>query len=132
MAFDLIIRDGLIVDGTGSKPFHGDIAIQQGTIAEIGNVSAKAQQEIDADDALVTPGFIDLHTHFDAQITWDPSCSPSTSLGVTSILMGNCGFCIAPCKPSDRDLTLRRPILAICDSKCVIVDTIRGRLFPDG
>ncbi len=102
MSFDLVIRDGLIVDGTGSEPFHGDIAIQQETIAEIGNVSAKAQQEINADGALVTPGFIDLHTHFDAQAGWDPALTPISWHGVTTALIGNCGVTFAPCKPKDQ------------------------------
>jgi len=102
MSCDLVIRDGLIVDGTGSEPFHGDIAIQNETIAEIGKASGKAKQEIDAEGALVTPGFIDLHTHFDAQAGWDPALTPISWHGVTTALIGNCGVTFAPCKPKDQ------------------------------
>ena len=102
MSFDVVIRDGLIVDGTGSKPFYGDIAIQSQTIEEIGKVSSKAKQEIDAEGALVTPGFIDLHTHFDAQAGWDPALTPISWHGVTTALIGNCGVTFAPCKPKDQ------------------------------
>tara|TARA_X000000368_G_scaffold341007_1_gene279321 strand:+ start:363 stop:2021 length:1659 start_codon:yes stop_codon:yes gene_type:complete len=97
-----VIRDGLIVDGTGSEPFYGDIAIQNETIAEIGKASGKAKQEIDAEGALVTPGFIDLHTHFDAQAGWDPALTPISWHGVTTALIGNCGVTFAPCKPKDQ------------------------------
>ena len=102
MSCDLVIRDGLIVDGTGSEPFYGDIAIQNETIAEIGKASGKAKQEIDAEGALVTPGFIDLHTHFDAQAGWDPALTPISWHGVTTALIGNCGVTFAPCKPKDQ------------------------------
>ena len=102
MSFDLVIRDGLIVDGTGSEPFYGDIAIQNERIAEIGKLSGKAKQEIDAEGAIVTPGFIDLHTHFDAQAGWDPALTPISWHGVTTALIGNCGVTFAPCKPKDQ------------------------------
>ena len=102
MSCDLVIRDGLIVDGTGSEPFYGDIAIQNETIAEIGKASGKAKQEIDAEGALVTPGFIGLHTHFDAQAGWDPALTPISWHGVTTALIGNCGVTFAPCKPKDQ------------------------------
>jgi len=102
MSCDLVIRDGLIVDGTGSEPFYGDIAIQNERIAEIGKLSGKAKQEIDAKGAIVTPGFIDLHTHFDAQAGWDPALTPISWHGVTTALIGNCGVTFAPCKPKDQ------------------------------
>lgn len=102
MAHDLVIRGGLIVDGTGGTPFSGDLAIDGDEIVAIGSVTARGKQEIDADGAAVTPGFIDVHTHFDAQIGWDPSLSPCSNHGVTSVLMGNCAVTFAPCKPSDR------------------------------
>ena len=102
MSCDLVIRDGLIVDGTGSEPFYGDIAIQNERISEIGKASGKAKQEIDAEGALVTPGFIDLHTHFDAQAGWDPALTPISWHGVTTALIGNCGVTFAPCKPKDQ------------------------------
>lgn len=102
MSNDLIIRNGLIVDGTGNEAFHADIAVQNETIAEIGKLSNKASREIDAEGALVTPGFIDLHTHFDAQAGWDPALTPISWHGVTTALIGNCGVTFAPCRPKDR------------------------------
>jgi N-acyl-D-aspartate/D-glutamate deacylase len=103
MAHDIVIRGGKIVDGTGALPFHGDIGIADGRIAEIGTIAAQGKEEIDADGAVVSPGFIDLHTHLDAQIGWDPDLTPISWHGVTTALMGNCGVTFAPCKPKDRE-----------------------------
>jgi N-acyl-D-aspartate/D-glutamate deacylase len=102
MGFDIVIRNGSIVDGTGAEPVAGDLAIQGGRIVEIGEVTGAGAQEIDAEGHLVTPGFIDLHTHLDAQIGWDPDLTPVSWHGVTTALMGNCGVTFAPCKPADR------------------------------
>lgn len=103
MAHDLVIRDGMIVDGTGSEPYQGDIAIDGDSITEIGKIDEKGQEEIQADGLTVTPGFIDLHTHLDAQIGWDPMMTSVTWHGVTTALLGNCGVTFAPCKPADRE-----------------------------
>ena len=103
MAHDLIVRGGRIVDGTGAEPFHGDIAIDGDTIAAVGEVDGSAAREIDAAGATVTPGFVDLHTHFDAQAGWDPLLTPVSWHGVTTALFGNCGVTFAPCKPADRE-----------------------------
>ena len=104
---DLIIRNAQIVDGTGSPAQSGDVAIDDGKITELGSGLGRGSEEINADGLTLAPGIIDLHTHYDAQLTWDASASPSTGLGVTTTLIGNCGFTIAPCKPEHRDLTLR-------------------------
>ncbi len=104
MTHDIVIRGGEIVDGTGSEPSAGDVAIDGGTIAAVGQVDGRGRREIDAKDHLVTPGFVDLHTHLDAQIGWDPFLTPVSWHGVTSVLMGNCGVTFAPCKPSDKEL----------------------------
>ena len=103
MSHDLVIRGGVIVDGTGNEPFEGDIAIEGNTIAAIGTVEENGVEEIHADGNTVTPGFVDLHTHLDAQIGWDPHMTSVTWHGVTTALMGNCGVTFAPCKPDDRE-----------------------------
>lgn len=104
MAHDLVIRGGRIADGSGAEVFSGDIAINGSTITEVGTVSGKGHRELDADGLLVTPGFVDIHTHLDAQIGWDPACTPISWHGVTTALLGNCGVTFAPCKPQDRGL----------------------------
>ncbi|MDA7755060.1 amidohydrolase family protein, partial [Pseudomonadales bacterium] len=103
MSHDLIIRGGLIVDGTGSQPYPGDIAIDGDTIVAIGNVEGNGARELDAKGHAVTPGFVDLHTHLDAQAGWDPDLTPIVWHGVTTALIGNCGVTFAPCKPEDRE-----------------------------
>jgi N-acyl-D-amino-acid deacylase len=103
---DLLIRNTLIVDGSGTEPFVGDVAVSDGRIVEIGAVAADAHESVDGSDLALAPGIIDSHTHYDAQITWDPWTSPSVSLGVTTAIMGNCGFTIAPCREENRELTL--------------------------
>jgi N-acyl-D-aspartate/D-glutamate deacylase len=103
----LIIRHGTIVDGTGAKPFVGDIKIVDGLIKEVGQVSGTADQEIDAKGLLVTPGFVDIHTHYDGQVTWSNKVGSSSQLGVTTVVMGNCGVGFAPCKPEDREITMK-------------------------
>lgn len=103
MAHDIVIRGGTVVDGTGSEPVTADVSIHDGRIDEIGRIASKGDQEIDADGLIVSPGFIDLHTHLDAQIGWDPDLTPVSWHGVTTALMGNCGVTFAPCKPQDRE-----------------------------
>ncbi len=100
--FDLIINNGTLVDGTGSKSKIGNIAIKNGIIAAIGNFSGKANEVIDATNLVVTPGFVDIHTHYDGQAIWDSQLKPSSIHGVTTVVMGNCGVGFAPCKPEDR------------------------------
>ncbi len=107
MAHDLIIRGGTVVDGSGSQRFMADVGIKDGMIAEVGRITATAARTIDADGLIVSPGFIDGHTHMDAQVAWDPLGSCSCWHGVTSVVMSNCGFALAPCKPEDRDLYAR-------------------------
>jgi len=104
---DLVIRNALIVDGLGNPPRHGDLGVQEGRIAAMGAGVGRGRREIDAEGRALAPGIVDNHTHYDAQITWDPTLVPSPSLGVTTTIIGNCGFTIAPCRPADRDLTLR-------------------------
>ena len=96
---DLVIRNGTIVDGTGAAAFSGDVAIDAGVITEVGAVTGQGREEIDATGRLVTPGFVDVHTHYDGQVTWDPTLAPSSWHGVTTIVMGNCGVGFAPVRP---------------------------------
>jgi N-acyl-D-aspartate/D-glutamate deacylase len=103
MAYDLLIRNGTIVDGTGSPRFTGDLAVQGGRIAALGKVEGSAATTIDAAGKIVCPGFVDPHTHYDAQITWDKVLSSSAEHGVTTVAMGMCGVGIAPCRPAERD-----------------------------
>ncbi|MYD97720.1 MAG: amidohydrolase family protein [Gammaproteobacteria bacterium] len=102
MAYDLVIRNGTLVDGTGASARSGDVAVQGDRIVAVGQVGAKGRREIDASGKIVTPGFVDIHTHLDAQIAWDPIASSSCYHGVTSVVIGNCGVTFAPCKPEDR------------------------------
>jgi N-acyl-D-aspartate/D-glutamate deacylase len=104
MSYDLVIRNGTVVDGTGAPRIHADIAVRDGLIVEVGKVSGSAQQTIDASDLVVAPGFVDPHTHYDAQICWDTATSPSCWHGVTSVVMGNCGVGLAPCRPEAREI----------------------------
>ncbi len=103
MSTDLVIRGGLVVDGTGAPAYEADIAVNENRIVKVGEVTEQSVREIDAAGRIVTPGFVDIHTHLDAQITWDPIASSSCYHGITSAVLGNCGVTFAPCKPEDRD-----------------------------
>lgn len=101
--FDLVIRGGSVVDGSGGAPFVGDVAVKDGKIVSIGNVAERGAEEIDATGRIVTPGFVDPHTHYDGQAVWSERLSPSSSHGVTSVVLGNCGVGFAPCRAADRE-----------------------------
>ncbi len=107
MACDLLIKNGLLIDGSGAPARHGNVAIADGKIVQIGNGATAAKKVIDADGLAVAPGFIDPHTHYDAQICWDGALTPSSWHGVTSVVMGNCGVGIAPCRPKAREIAMR-------------------------
>jgi len=100
---DVVIRGGLVVDGTGAPAREADVALRGDVVSEVGRVAGKGAREIDARGLLVTPGFVDMHTHYDGQATWDPHFSPSHGHGVTTVVMGNCGVGFAPCRPEHRD-----------------------------
>jgi N-acyl-D-aspartate/D-glutamate deacylase len=106
-AHDIVIRGGTVVDGTGGELFEADVAISDGRIAAVGEVTGSGREEIDARGKLVTPGFVDIHTHYDGQVCWDARMQPSSWHGVTTVLMGNCGVGFAPCRPHDRELLIR-------------------------
>ena len=105
--YDLVIRGGLIVDGSGGEPFAGDVAVQGGRVSAVGRIGERGREEVDAGGLALAPGFIDLHTHYDAQLTWDPYATCSIWHGVTTVVIGNCGFGIAPCRPEHRDVIMR-------------------------
>jgi N-acyl-D-amino-acid deacylase len=107
MSYDLIIRGGTIVDGSGGEPFVADVAVKDGKIAAIGAVAESAAEEIDATGKLVTPGFVDIHTHYDGQAIWSDRLNPSSSHGVTTVVVGNCGVGFAPCRAADHDLLIK-------------------------
>jgi N-acyl-D-amino-acid deacylase len=104
MSYDLLIKNGTVVDGTGAPRRMADVAVQDGMIAEIGKIKDGAKKTIDADGLIVAPGFVDPHTHYDAQICWDPQITSSSWHGVTSVVMGNCGVGLAPCRPQAHDI----------------------------
>src|SRR5258708_10127661 len=110
--FDLVIRGAMIVDGLGHDPLRAEIAVKDGRIAEIGEVRGAAAEVIDAGGLTLMPGIIDLHTHYDAQVTWDPTLPPSTSLGVTTAVMGDCGVGVVPSPPPLADLVMRNLAVA--------------------
>jgi N-acyl-D-amino-acid deacylase len=103
VAYDVLIKGGRIVDGTGKSAFEGDLAIEAGRIAAVGQTEGRAERTIDGAGLVVAPGFIDAHTHYDAQLLWDPTANPSTAHGITTILTGNCGYTLAPVKRNDQD-----------------------------
>src|SRR5579863_4825091 len=104
---DLVIRGATVVDGLGHDPVKADVAVDNGKIAAIGNITGEARETVDAGGLALMPGIIDIHTHYDAQVTWDRTLSPSPSLGVTTAVIGNCGFGIVPSPPPLRDLIMR-------------------------
>ena len=104
MSYDLVVRNGTVVDGLGGEPYRGDVAVSGGVIVAVGTVDTPGTREIDATGLLVTPGFVDLHTHYDGQAIWSERMSPSSSHGVTTALMGNCGVGFAPCRAEDHEV----------------------------
>jgi N-acyl-D-aspartate/D-glutamate deacylase len=106
MTYDMVIRGGTVVDGSGAERRTADVAIGDGVIVAIGAVDGRGRREIDADGALVTPGFVDIHTHYDGQATWDSRLQPSSTHGVTTALMGNCGMGFAPVRPTDHEILI--------------------------
>ncbi len=105
--YDLIIENGKIYDGNGGDPFEASIAVKDGKIVEIGSISGKAASTVDAKGCIITPGFVDLHTHYDGQVSWDEELQPSVNHGVTTAVLGNCGVGFAPCRAADRDRLVR-------------------------
>jgi len=105
--FDLVIRGGTVIDGSGEDPGCGDVAVSGGRIAAVGAVAGTGAEEIDARGLLVTPGFVDIHTHYDGQAAWGARLTPSSWHGVTTVVTGNCGVGFAPCRPEDRELLIR-------------------------
>ena len=133
MTYDLLIKNGTVVDGSGSPSYRADVAVSGGKIAAIGRINERAKQTIDAEGHVVSPGFVDGHTHMDAQIFWDPIGSCSCYHGVTSVVMGNCGFTLAPCKQEDADMVFRNLERAEVLSRDAMLEGIdwRWETFPE-
>ena len=133
MTYDLLIKNGTVVDGSGSPSYRADVAVSAGKIAAIGRINERAKQTIDAEGHVVSPGFVDGHTHMDAQIFWDPIGSCSCYHGVTSVVMGNCGFTLAPCKQEDADMVFRNLERAEDLSRDAMLEGIdwRWETFPE-
>jgi N-acyl-D-aspartate/D-glutamate deacylase len=106
-SFDIVVRGGTVIDGTNSEPFEADVGISGGKIAEIGKIADRGTEEIDARGRIVTPGFVDIHTHYDGQVSWSNRLSPSSTHGVTTVVMGNCGVGFAPCRPERRNILIK-------------------------
>ncbi|MBV9511799.1 MAG: amidohydrolase family protein [Caulobacteraceae bacterium] len=121
--FDLVIRGGAVADGTGRGLFEADVAISGGRIVAIGKAPGSGAEEIDPRDRIVTPGFVDIHTHYDGQATWDHRLLPSSNHGVTTVVAGNCGVGFAPCRPEDRN-----ELIAIMEG----VEDIPGAVMATG
>jgi N-acyl-D-aspartate/D-glutamate deacylase len=124
---DLAIRGGTIVDGTGAAARRGDVGIRGGRIAELGELSGRAARELDATGCVVAPGFVDIHTHYDAQVFWDRMLTISPWHGVTSVVMGNCGFGVAPTRPAHRDLIMR----TLENVEGMSLEALRAGIGPD-
>jgi N-acyl-D-amino-acid deacylase len=105
--FDLVVRGGLVVDGSGTPAVRGDVGVVGDRIVAVGEVDGQGREEIDADGLVVAPGFVDAHTHMDAQVFWDDLGTPTCWHGVTTVVMGNCGFTLAPARPDARELVVR-------------------------
>ena len=134
MAFDLVVKNGMIVDGSGLPRYRGDVGVKDGKIVEIGRINGAATAEtLEAEGHVVTPGFVDVHTHMDAQIFWDPIGTSSCFHGVTSVVMGNCGFTLAPCRESEADLVIRNLERAEDISRAAMKAGIKWRweTFPE-
>jgi N-acyl-D-amino-acid deacylase len=119
---DLVVRGAAVADGSGGAPRTADVAVSEGRIVEVGRVTAPARRSVAADGLVLAPGIVDVHTHYDAQLTWDASASPSPALGVTTVVMGNCGFSIAPCPAPYRDLVARN----LSEVEGMSLDALRG------
>ena len=107
MAFDLVVRGGTVIDGSGGEPVVQDVGINGDRIAAVGIGLASGREEIDASSMIVTPGFVDIHTHYDGQVTWDSRIAPSSLHGVTTVVLGNCGVGFAPCRPAEHEVLIK-------------------------
>src|SRR5271166_4089825 len=127
MPYDLLIKNGTIVDGSGAPGRRGNVAAAGGRIVEVDDVDGLAARVIDASDLIVSPGFIDPHTHYDAQICWDPLVTCSSWHGVTSVIMGNCGVGLAPCKPAEHEVAA----MNLVHVEAIPYDVLEGGLTWD-
>src|SRR6185295_12745110 len=133
MSYDLVIKNGTVIDGSGLPRYRADVGVRNGKIATIGRIRESAKEVIDAEGHVVTPGFVDGHTHMDAQVFWDPLGTSSCYHGITSVVMGNCGFTLAPCRASETDFVFRNLERAEDISRAAMKAGIKWRweTFPE-
>jgi N-acyl-D-amino-acid deacylase len=131
--FDLVIRGGTVVDGSGRPRYRADVGVRGGRIASIGKISETGSEEVDAEGKFVAPGFIEIHTHMDAQVFWDPLGTCSSWHGITTAVLGNCGFTLAPCAETDKNLVMRSLERAEDISREAMLEGIawQWETFPD-
>ncbi|HEX5019132.1 MAG TPA: amidohydrolase family protein, partial [Candidatus Binatia bacterium] len=130
--YDLILKGGRIYDGSGMPSYNADVAIQNGKIAALGRLNGNARRTLDVDGLAVAPGFIDPHTHLDAQLLWDPLGTSSCFHGVTSVIVGNCGLSLAPAKPEDRDAVIKSFVRVEAISRRVLEQGVEWRWTSTG
>src|SRR6202166_4656150 len=134
MAYDVLVKNGLIIDGSGMPAFRGDVGVKDGKIAELGKLSGAAGQTVDAGGQVIAPGFIDNHCHYDAQVTWDPLCSFSCDHGATSVVIGNCSLSLAPVKKDRRQQRRLNEFLSYVEAiPMEVLDTLEftWETFPE-
>src|SRR5947199_2286976 len=130
MPYDLVIKNGALIDGSGLPRYRADVAVRHGRIVATGRIRERAREVIDADGLLVAPGFIDGHTHLDAQVFWDPMGTSASWHGVTSVVMGNCGFTLAPCREAEADLVFRSLERAEDMDRTTLIQGVRWSCEP--
>ena len=134
MAYDLLIKNGRIIDGSGRPAFHGDVGVERGKIVELGRLDGSARRTIEADGRVIAPGFVDNHCHYDAQVLWDPLCTYSCHHGATTVIIGNCSLALAPVRAAEREKLagmLSSSMKSCTHTRGVIVNFFGTKIFSE-